>query len=158
MAAKRGRDFKLYRNTDDPYDSSPTWSEVTNVRDLSRSIEKLLANASIRGSEWVLQVATQKQLEITFQMVYDPDDTHYDAMETAFYDDAIHLEEFLILDGPIGTVGSKGLRVHAEISNFSVNEALEDVGLTDVTLVPGYAPTNLPRRVHVVTAGSVVDQ
>jgi hypothetical protein len=39
-----------------------------------------------------------------------------------------------------------------------VNEALEDVGLTDVSIVPGYTPDNLPRRVHVVTPGSVVDQ
>jgi hypothetical protein len=156
MAATRGKDFKLYRNTDDPYDNSPTWSEVTNVRDLTRSLEPALADASIRGSDFRLQVPTLKDFTIEFQMVYDPDDTHYDAMEDAFFEN--ELQEFVILDGPISTAGSKGLRFQGYLSNFSVNEALEDVGLTDVSIVPGYTPDNLPRRVHVVTPGSVVDQ
>lgn len=154
---RRGRDFKAYRNTDDPYDSSPTWSEITNIRDVNRDVQKVMADANIRGVEWDQQVAVRKQLEITFQMLYDADDTHYEAMEEAFYDDAIHLEEFLFLDGPITTVGSKGLRVHAEISQFGVNEGLDEMGLTDVTIVPGYSPDNPPRRVHVTSPGGVVD-
>jgi hypothetical protein len=156
MAVTRGKDFKLYRNTDEPYDSSPTWSEVTNVRDLTRSLEPALADASIRGSDFRLQVPTLKDFTIEFQMVYDPDDTHYDAMEDAFFNN--DLQEFVILDGSINTAGSKGLRFQGYLSNFSVNEALEDVGLTDVSIVPGYTPDNLPRRVHVVTPGSVVNQ
>ena len=54
-------------------------------------------------------------------------------------------------------VGSKGIRFMGEVSNFTTNEALEDVGLVDVTLVVGYAPDNLPRRVEVATPGSVQD-
>jgi len=156
MSVTRGKDFKLYRNTDDPYDSSPTWSEVTNVRDLTRTLEPALADASIRGSDFRLQVPTLKEFTVDFQMVYDPDDTHYDAMEDAFF--ANDGQEFLILDGSIDTAGSKGIRFQGYIGNFSVNEALEDVGLTDVSLVPGYFPDNLPRRVIVNTPGSVDDQ
>ena len=156
MSVTRGKDFKLYRNTDDPYDNSPTWSEVTNVRDVTRSLEAALADASIRGSDFRLQVPTLKDFSVDFQMVYDPDDTHYDAMEDAYFEN--EGQEFVILDGPISTVGSKGIRFQGYISNFSVNEALEDVGLTDVSIVPGYFPNNLPRRVHVTSPGSVVDQ
>jgi hypothetical protein len=155
-SATRGKDFKLYRNTDDPYDSSPTWSEVTNVRDLTRNLESSLADASIRGSDFRLQVPTIKDLAVDFQMVYDPDDTHYDAMEDAFF--ANEMQEFLILDGSIAVAGSKGIRFQGYVANFSVNEALEDIGLTDVSLTPGYTPDNLPRRVHVVTPGAVEDQ
>jgi len=43
MSVTRGKDFKLYRNTDSPYDNSPTWSLVTNVRDLTRNVEKAMA-------------------------------------------------------------------------------------------------------------------
>ena len=70
----RGKDFKMYRNTDDPYDNAPTWSEVVNIKDLTRNREKDLADASIRGSTYHLQVATLKTLTVDFQMVYAPDD------------------------------------------------------------------------------------
>ncbi len=149
MGATRGKDFKLYRNTDDPIDATPTWVEVTNVRDLTRNLEKALADASIRGSSFRLQVGTLKDLSVEFQMVYDPADANYEAIEAAFYsDDDV---EFAILDGAIDVNGSKGIRFQGQVSSFSVNEALEDVGLTDVTIVPGYAPDNLPRRVVVAT-------
>lgn len=155
MSVVRGKDFKLYRNTDDPYDNSPTWSEVTNVRDLKRNREKDLADASIRGSTYHLQVATLKQLTVDFQMVYDPSDTHLTALEAAYENDTD--VEVLVLDGSISTVGSKGIRFMAQVSNFTTNEALGDVGLVDITLTPGYTPLNLPRRVNVASPGSVVN-
>lgn len=147
MGATRGKDFKLYLNTDDPYDNAPTWVEVTNVRDLTRTLEKTLADASIRGSSFRLQVGTLKDFSIEFQMVYDPEDTEYARIEEAYFND--DNLEFLVLDGPIGTDGSKGIRFQGQVSSFTVNEALEDVGLTDVTIVPGYTPDNLPRRVEI---------
>jgi hypothetical protein len=155
MAAVRGKDFKLYRNTDDPYDNSPTFEEVENVRDLTRSKTKALADVSIRGSSYRMQLGTLKELSVEFQMVYDAEDIHYVALEDAFEDDSDL--ELLILDGSIETVGSRGIRFMAQVTDFTNNEALEDAGLTDVTVVPAYFPTNLPRRVHVVTPGSVED-
>lgn len=155
MPVVRGKDFKLYHNTDDPYDNSPTWSEVTNVRDVTRGFEPAMADASIRGSDFRLQVPTLKEFSLDFQMVYDQGDTHYAAFEDAFF--ANEMREFVVLDGPISVVGSKGVRFMGYIGNFTVNEALEDVGLTDVTIVPGYSPDNLPRRVEVASPGSVED-
>lgn len=154
MAVTRGKDFKLYLNVDDPYDNSPTWEEVTNVRDLTRNLEKNMADASIRGSSFRLQVGTLKDFSVEFQMVYDPDDEHYARIEEAFFNDDDL--EFAILDGPIDENDSGGIRFMAQVGNFTVNEALEDVGLTDVTLVPGYTPDNLPRRV-IVTGGNLTD-
>jgi hypothetical protein len=102
-----------------------------------------------------MQVPTLLDMSIDFQMVYDPTDTDQTAFENAYYTNG--LIEILDLDGPIATVGSKGIRMHAQVSKYQVNEALEDVGLIDISLVPGYAPTNLPRRVNVAVSGSVVD-
>lgn len=155
MAVVRGKDFKLYRNSDDPYDNTPTWVLVPNVRDLTRNLEKSLADASVRGTTFRQQVGTMKDLSLDFQMVYDPTDTALIAYETAFHSDANI--ETLILDGSIATVGSKGLRFQAQITKFSVNEALEDVGLVDVTMVVGYDSADLPRRVNVAIANAVVD-
>jgi hypothetical protein len=155
MAVTRGKDFYLYRNADSPYDNTPTWDQVVNVRDLTRNNTPALADASIRGSTFRMQVPTLLDMSIDFQMVYDPTDADQTAFENAYYTNG--LIEILDLDGPITTVGSKGIRMHAQVSKYQVNEALEDVGLIDVSLVPGYAPTNLPRRVNVAVSGSVVD-
>jgi hypothetical protein len=155
MAAVLGKNFKLYRNADSPYDNSPTWGLVVNVKDLTRNLEKTLADASIRGSSFRQQLGTLKDLSIDFQMVYDNTDTDVAAYEAAFYSD-VNVET-LILDGPIATVGSKGIRFMAQVTTFTVNEALEDVGMVDVSIVVGYDSSNLPRRVTVATPGSVVD-
>lgn len=147
MGAVRGKDFKLYRNSS--VYATPTWVEITNVKDLTRSVEKSLADASTRGSTFRQQLGTLKDLSIEFQMVYDQDDTNYVELEDAFYDDSDI--GFLILDGPVATVGSKGIRFTGQVTNFSTNEALEDVGMTDVTIVPSYDATNPPEQFTVPT-------
>jgi hypothetical protein len=155
MGAVRGKDFKLYFNSDVPYDNSPTWVEDKNVRDVTRNLEKDLADASVRGSSFHMQLATLKTLSLDFQKVYDESDAAYIRYEQAFFDDSN--VEFLVLDGDIGVAGSKGIRFLGQISKFGNNEALTDVGLTDVSVVPAYTLTDLPRRVSVVTPGTVTD-
>ena len=144
MSVTRGRDYHFYRNTDDPYDNSPTWSLVTNIRDLTRNIEKVMADASTRVTEWGMQVGVKKEFTANFQMV---DDGGADALafEDAFYEDTDI--EIAMLNGPISTSGSRGFRAMIQVSKFTVNEALEDVGLIDVSVVIAYNTTNLPRRV-----------
>ena len=144
MSVTRGKDFKLYRNTDDPYDNSPSWSLVTNVKDLTRNIEKALANASTRAASVRQQVSTLIDVSIDFQMVYDGG-SDVTAFEDAFWESTDI--ELAFLDGLISVSGAKGLRGMFQVSKFTVNEALEDVGLVDVTVVPAYYPTNVARRV-----------
>jgi hypothetical protein len=153
MAAVRGKDFKLYRNTGNT--NTPTWTEVTNVRDVTRNLELALADASIRGSSFKQQVGTMKDLSLDTQMVYDQADAAYTAFEDSFFN-ATTLD-LLVLDGSIATVNNKGLRFEAQVTTFSVNEGLEDVGLTDVTVVPAYSTTNPPRRVNVANANTVTN-
>lgn len=155
MAAVRGKDFKLYRNSATP--ETPTWVEVTNVRDLSRGLTKVLADASIRGSTFRLQLATLKELSIEFQMVYDQADASYVALEDAFFEDTSI--DLAILDGSKDTVGSKGIRFMGQVSDFGTDENLEEIGQTNVTIVPAYetATANLPRRVEVATAGTIAN-
>jgi len=144
MSVTRGKDFKLYRNTDEPYDNSPSWSLVTNVRDLTRNVEKALADASTRAASVRQQVSTMIDVSIDFQMVYDGG-SDVTAFEDAFWESTDI--ELAFLDGLISVSGAKGLRGMFQVSKFTVNEALEDVGLVDVTVVPAYYPTNVARRV-----------
>lgn len=152
MAVTRGKDFKFYRDTNSPPTVTPTWVLIANCRDLTRNAETSLADASVRGSTFKQQVSTLKDLSVDFQMVYDGG-ADFTAFEDAFFTDGVI--QVLLLDGPIATVGSKGLQFMAQVSKFTGNEALEDVGLNDVTIVPAYDPVNLPKRVHVVTGGTI---
>lgn len=155
MAGKRGKDFKLYLNSDSPYDDTPTWVEVKNVKDLSRTLEKALADASTRANSYRMQVGTLKELTVEFNMVYDPSDTNQEILNDAFHgDDNV---EVLILDGSISTAGSKGIRFMAQVTKFGTDENLEEMGMVPVALVPGYVTDNLPRRVIVDSPGSVAD-
>ena len=144
MSVTRGKDFKLYRNADDPYDNSPSWSLVTNVRDLTRNVEKALADASTRAASVRQQVSTMIDVSIDFQMVYDGG-SDVTAFEDAFWESTDI--ELAFLDGLISVSGAKGLRGMFQVSKFTVNEALEDVGLVDVSVVIAYNTTNPPRRV-----------
>jgi len=120
------------------------WSLVTNVRDLTRNVEKAMADASTRANNVRQQVSTMIDVSIDFQMVYDGG-ADVSAFEDAFWDETDI--ELAFLDALIATSGAAGLRGMFQVSKFSVNEALEDVGLVDVTVVPAYYPTNVARRV-----------
>ena len=55
MAKKIGLEAKLYRNTG-TYES-PSWSEMTNVRDLTLNVEKGEADVTTRGATWPASAA-----------------------------------------------------------------------------------------------------
>lgn len=136
MARKLGLQGKLYRNTG-TY-ASPTWVEITNVRNLTLSVEKGEADLSVRGGNgWETIVATLKKGSIEFDMVYDTEDTNFTALQTAFFSDA--QIEFAVMDGPIATTGSQGLRASCEILKFGRNEPLTEGMTTPVMIKPGYS-------------------
>ena len=153
MAVVRGKDFKLYVNDSD-VPATPDWLELTNVRDVTRNLAKALADASTRLSDYRQQVGTLKDLSLDTQIVYDPADPLFVILQEAFDTDT-NLE-ILDLDGSIDTAGSKGLKFMSQITNFTTAEALEDVGLVDVTFVVGYDSANPPVGVQVTTPGAVV--
>jgi hypothetical protein len=149
MGVTRGKDFRLYADTGT---TTPTWTELTNVRDVTRNLEKALADASTRLSDYRQQVGTLKELSLDFQIVYDPDDELFQLLADHFDSDENLM--LLDLDGSIDTIGTKGLQFDSQITKFGVSEALEDVGLVDVTAVVAYS-TFVPTHVAVSTAGTV---
>lgn len=159
MGVVRGKDFKLYRDTEanDPtgYWSSPAWSLINNIRDLKRNNAKTMADVSIRLTNVKQYTGTMIDYSLDFQMVYDNTDADIIALESAYW--AVTGEQrqipFVVLDGPIGTVGSRGVRFVAEVSKFETSEALEDAGMQDVSLTPSFDPEDPPTRVVVNAPG-----
>lgn len=139
MASVLGLDAKLYRNTG-TY-ASPTWNEITNIKDVTLNLTKGEANVSIRGSSFRLRKGTLKDASIDFNLLWDTDDEDFTAIQEAFFDGTTI--EILAVDQAYNTVGSQGLRATVEVFTFTRNENLEEALNVDVSLKPTYA-TNLP--------------
>lgn len=136
MGVKLGLDAKLYRNTGTH--GSPTWNEVTNVKDLTLNLEAGEADVSTRGNGgWRANIATLKDASLEFEMVWDTADDDFTAIRTAFLTNGSI--EFAVLDGASTVAGSQGLRALMAITNFSRSEPLEEAISVSVTAKPTYS-------------------
>ena len=147
MGYTLGLDCKLYRNT--ATYSTPTWSEITNVRDLTLSVEKNSADVSIRGSTWRLKATTLKEASIEFEMIWDHASEDFTALQTAFLNNTT--VDVAAMDGAITTAGTQGLRAIMNVEKFSREEPLEEAVKVKVTLTPAYDTTNLPTWMTVAS-------
>lgn len=137
MAITLGLDAKLYRNTGSV--SVPIWDLIPNVRDLTLSLEKNLADVTTRAAlGWRQEVSVLKTAEVTFQMIWDGTDADFTAIRDAFLDNTQIY--FAIMDGDITTTGNQGLTAWFEVPTFTRNEALEEALTVDVTLKLGFPP------------------
>jgi len=138
MGVKLGLDAKLYRNTGTS--GSPTWVEMTNVKDLTLSLEAGEADVTTRGNAgWRATLAALKDASIEFEMMWDTADAAFTAIKDAFFGSTS--VEFAVMDGDIETTGSQGLRAVMSITNFSRSEPLEEAISVSVTAKPTYATT-----------------
>ncbi|HMN97425.1 MAG TPA: phage tail tube protein [Phycisphaerales bacterium] len=145
MSLVLGLNAKLYRNTG-TY-ASPTWALIGNVKNVTLNLEKGEADVTTRSNNgWRANVGTLKDASIEFQMVWDTDDTHFSAIKDAFL--ANTPIEFLVLDGPVATAGSQGLRATCDIMSFSRDEQLEEALMVNVTAKPTYS-VNAPEWFEV---------
>lgn len=138
MSSRLGMEAKLFRNTGTA--ESPTWTEIANVRDVTLNLEKGEADVTTRANGgWRATRGTLKDASIEFQMVWDPGDAGFAAIQAAFFSgDPI---ELAVMSGPMDDDDSEGLRAVCDVMTFSRNEALEEAILVDVTVKPTYSAT-----------------
>lgn len=135
MAIKFGIDGKVYYNTGSF--ASPTWALMPNVRDLTINLSGEKADVTTRGNAgWKAEKRVLKTASIEFEMIWDTEDDGCAALAAAYF--ANSSMEFLILDGPVGTAGSEGLRATMDVSEFGRSEQLTDAMKVPVTLTPTY--------------------
>ena len=146
MGKKIGLEAKLYRNTG-TYES-PSWAEMTNVRDLTLNVEKGEADVTTRGATWRLTRATLKDAGVEFEMLWDTADAAFTAIQQAFFNGTSL--ELAIMDGDVAAAGSQGLRATFEVMNFSRSEPLEEAMTVSVTVKPTSAD-NAPEWLTVTT-------
>ncbi|MFM7167155.1 MAG: phage tail tube protein [Planctomycetaceae bacterium] len=138
MGIKLGLNAKLYRNS--AASGSPSWNEITNVRDVTLNLETGEADVSTRNnSGWRASIGTLKSASLEFEMVWDTADDDFGAIRDAFLNNSSI--EFAVLDGASTAPGTQGLRATMAIINFTRSEPLEEAIKVSVTAKPTYSAT-----------------
>lgn len=140
-----GMNAKLYRNTGSY--ASPTWVEITNVRDVTLNLTKAEADLTTRANEgWRAMAGTLKEGSVEFEMIWDPTDDGFGAIKDAWFDDTTI--ELAVMDKAIDESGAQGLRATMSVISFSRSEPLEEGMTVSVTAKPTYAE-NAPEWLEI---------
>ncbi|GIW81495.1 MAG: hypothetical protein KatS3mg105_3302 [Gemmatales bacterium] len=128
-----GMNAKVYRNT--ATYASPTWSEITIVRDVTLNLSSGEFDASTRGTGgWRQTARTLKEASVDINILYKQGDAGYNALRDSYLNGT--LIDMAIMSDNIATSGSEGLRAEMDVFEFNRGEPLEE-GLTiDVTVKP----------------------
>lgn len=133
MAHVLAEDAKLYYNTG-TY-GTPTWTEITNVKDLTLSLEKDEIDLTTRGSNGFKEFADGLiDASVEFGLLWDTSDAAFTALQDAFFNKTS--EELLILDGSSATSGNQGLRATMMVKSFSRSESLGEALMVEVSVRP----------------------
>ena len=133
---KLGMEGKLYYNAG-TY-ATPDWKELKNVKDVTLNMEKGEADVTTRGNAgWRATVGTLKEGSLEFEMVWDTEDEGFAALQAAWFGDTP--VEMAVMDGPVATSGSQGLRATMSVISFSRKEPLEEAMSVSVSVKPTYA-------------------
>lgn len=137
---KTGHKMCMYRNTGNY--ASPTWALVAEVQDVSiPDLARGLAELKRRANGFTKNLATLIQsIAVEFRLHHGLGVTQFDAIRSAFF--AGTANEWAIMDGPIATAGTEGLRCPFLVEQFPWDQPLEDVSGHDVRLAIAYMQSN----------------
>jgi len=133
MATILGMNAKLYYNT--ATYGTPTWTLITNVRDLTLNLDSESADVTTRAnSGWKTEVVTLRSASITFQAIYDKSDTASQALFDAYL--AGTIKDFAVADAAIATSGTEYFRAECYVKAATITQPLTDAIKHDFTLTP----------------------
>lgn len=138
-------DAGAYRNTG-TY-GTPTWTEVTDIRDVTSPQVWDFADASSRASRAKLFGKTQIDISGTMSLRADPADAGYQAI----FDAAVTRTpiDMMILDGDIATEGVKGKRLHAGFSMTGQDQSIGNIIYSEFDYKPMYHSDGVPKYVEM---------
>ena len=146
--SRLGIDSKVYRNTG-TY-GSPTWTEITLVRDVQVNPSWNRADGSSRGSKVMAEAKTQLALAFTLSVKVSLTDAGYIALMDSFVDSDGTLD-LMILNGGSTTNGVEGWRFDAGVFTASEDQSIGNVLYRDFEIGPSAHGTNESKRVVVAT-------
>lgn len=160
MAFKLGFEGKIYRQTSGTRaawpgtGAAPNLDEVPNVRDVVLNMSKSEADVTTRAANgWRQTAAALKDASVEFEMVYDPADADFVALQTAFMASTASAQTIAlaILDGTSTVTGTQGLWADFMITGMEKSEPLEGAMVVRFTAKPTYSAV-APAWISVVAA------
>lgn len=128
MATTLGLDCKLYRGNA----GGKATTEMKNVTNVTVSLESGEADITTRAAEgWKMSAATLKEASVEFEMLYDPEDEDFQEVQKAYFENT----PLAIFVGD-GATQESGLDCDAVVTNFSVDQSLEEAVKVSVTMKP----------------------
>lgn len=148
---KLGINCKAFRNTA-TYEA-PTWSEMTNISDLTIAQSWDTADANARESRIKQALKTLFDVSVTGKFKKRPLDANYEAIMDALIGDP-GIIDLLVLDGPIDEEGVRGWRFDAQVTTGGEDQGLTVALYEDITFMPNLADHN-PLAVRVDSGGGL---
>ncbi|GIW83213.1 MAG: hypothetical protein KatS3mg105_5020 [Gemmatales bacterium] len=128
-----GYNAKLYRNTGTF--STPVWTVIDNVKDLTVTLQKEEVESNYRASSpWKTSEPTLIDLSVNWQMAHDKDDTNWQAIRDAFFNN--NIIELLVIDRDVTVSGAQGVRFRCKVFNFTKTETLNGLQTWEVMVKP----------------------
>jgi hypothetical protein len=143
MGIKIGRDGALYINSGSH--GSPSWTEVEIVQDVTMSGDAETADADNRSAGiYGADVVVKLGLGVEFKLLWDTSKAYVLTLWNTFH--AGTSLDVLVLDGPVGTTGSRGVRATCCINKFTKAEPIRGIQTYDVGMKPTYDPDYPPAQ------------
>lgn len=116
---------------------TPTWVLINNCGDLDVTEQNDKVDVPLRKNlGFKCYVPGETDYGIAFRMIYDPADASQTALRAAFRNKTPI--ELLVLDGPVATVGSSGVRATMGVFKMPRQEPLGPM-MMDVEVAPTYS-------------------
>ena len=143
MSVKLGDEMKLYFCAAG-IGGTPTWTELSRVKDVKLNTSKGEADVTTRASGgWKQVIGTLMDASIEFEMPWDTENEGLQAVKVAYFTSGALLG-LAVMDGPIAEAGSEGLWADCAILKFERTEPLENASTVSVTAKPTYS-ANVPQ-------------
>jgi len=130
-AVPLGRDASINRNTGAAF-GTVTWVAIANVQDVTLTSTRAKGDVSVRGTEFKQYVMGQKDVAVTFKIVFVRADAGYAALLAAHV--AGTPIQLAVLDGAATLSGAYGLNADWHVDEFSRGEPIDGGISFDVKL------------------------
>jgi len=138
MSVKLGDEMKLYYCAAG-IGGTPTWTELSRVKDVKLNTSKGEADVTTRASGgWKQVIGTLMDASIEFEMPWDTANEGLQAVKAAYFTSGALLG-LAVMDGPVDEAGSEGLWADCAILKFERSEPLENASTVSVTAKPTYS-------------------
>ena len=134
--------------------ASPTWTELTEIGDLTQNASWKTAEVEVRTSPATMAVKTTIDIGVSFKMLYRP------SGPTAAYNTVIaalatrDVVDVMVINGSNTTNGARGWRYEGQVTSGTEDQGTQAVIMPDIEIKPTIT-NNVPASV-LVSSGAPV--